>query len=180
MKKEWKTLQENPPIELKAQTFFSGTHNGYYWIEWVNGNIGTLLTEAPELFIAHYLVNTSLDSRTIKIGGEYFKKGWRNFGELAISPPIMDVDEIPSDQFDEWYILKSPPVLNLYAGCEVFVNYAGFSLHSIQFKETQTRFWNQIDKILPDAYVSEGDNLIFVTQEKKVIEKIVQIFNTLT
>jgi hypothetical protein len=73
----------------------------------------------------------------------------------------------------------------------VFVNNSGFSLQppaeqlkdstSAADRETyaaiaqqQERFWKQLHSIAPQAYISDGDNLILVTRDESIFKRVME------
>lgn len=124
------------------------------------------------MFLDRYLINTSLDSGLLKLTDVELHQGWHKHENLSISPRISNVMEIPHDQFDEWYIFQTLPALTVFNRYQVFVNYGGFSLKSPIFNKLQEKFWDQIEKIMPEAYVAEGDNLLLVTKNLEMFKKV--------
>jgi hypothetical protein len=149
---------------------YTGEHQAYYWIEHPDVLFHTLISEFPELVLDRYLIITSFDSGPLVLGE--LDRGWHKHGDLAISPRISNTMEIPYDQYDEWYIFQTLPALTVFNRYQVFVNYVGFSLQSPMFKELQEMFWNQLEEILPEAFVAGGDNLLLVTKNLELFKKI--------
>ena len=151
---------------------FTGHHQTYYWIEQPDGHFSNLATEFPELFLGCYLINTCIDSGPFKLSGAELDRGWQKHGNLSISPRITNVTEIPHDQFDEWYVFQTLPAITVFNRTQVFVNYGGFSLNSPIVNDLQQKFWHQLEGIMPEAYVAEGDNLLFVTKNLEMFNKV--------
>lgn len=147
---------------------FTGKRDDYFWVEWRDDFLGDLLSAFPQVVLGKHLVNTSFDSGSLTLAPEEIEQGWRKHNELALSPPIADVSLIPKDQYDEWYVFASPPTFENY---EVFVNYGGFSLHDF-LVEHQERFWRQIERLAPESYLAEGDNLICVTRNEPLYNQV--------
>lgn len=149
---------------------FIGKFEQYFWVEWISRSafLKDLLNAYPQIVLDKYLVNTSLDSGSLSLTLEEVEQGWRKHNELALSPLIKNISDIPGNGYDEWYVFETPNQFNNY---EVFINYGGFSLHDSNFAEIQERFWQQITFIGPESYLAEGDNLIFVTTDKSLFEQ---------
>ncbi len=146
---------------------FEGKHGDYFWIEWQEAFLSDLISGLPQIVTGKYLVNTSFDSGALTLRDEEIKQGWSN-DELALSPPIQDVSDIPQCHYDEWYIFNSPMTFEDY---EVFVNYYVFSLEDF-LTELQERFWKQIARLSPETYLAEGDFLICVTKNESLFNQI--------
>lgn len=85
---------------------YTGKQGKYYWLEQVNLRLDEVLKVGSEFVGGNYLVVTSFDSGPLQLGPEDFERGWLQHGELAINPSVQSVDDIPYDQFDEWYVLR--------------------------------------------------------------------------
>ena len=152
---------------------FFGELDEYSWVEWNDREafLRDLLEAIPQLVVGRYLVNTSFDSGTLPLTEPETTCGWTKDNGLTLSPAIASVEEIPSDQYDEWYVFRSPRRFDDY---EVFVNYGGFSLHSDLYIDAAERFWRQLSIIEPETYLSEGDNLLCVTKDRALYRRISQ------
>ena len=148
---------------------YTGAYDQYDWFEWQGMFLPDLLSHSPQLVAGRYLINTSFDSGPLDLSAEEVNRGWRKHKGLALSPPIVDVSDIPYDQYDEWYIFTTPATFDHY---EVFVNYGGFSLHNPAFAEKQQRFWRQLTRLGPETYLADGDNLICVTRNAALIGQL--------
>jgi hypothetical protein len=156
----------------------SGTHGDYSWIEWSSpsGYLYDFIHAFPEIVLQKYIAVTSCDSGPLVPTDEERQDGWFSEGEIAYNGPIGDINAIPNDQFDEWYIFsqmsKLPPI-------EVFINYGVFSLSDpkelfsgwdaamvANRYQQQERFWQQLTELAPESYLAEGERLIFVTRDQ--------------
>ncbi len=84
--------------------------DGYHLLDWpveTELSIPALLRKAPEMAIGRYVVNTSFDSGQLHISPEEAATGWRMVGDLAHSPKITDIQQLPNDTYDEWLIIRS-------------------------------------------------------------------------
>ncbi len=134
--------------------------------------MGELLSAVPQLVSGKCVIITSFDSgpfvpdETMRAGGWSIKSG------LAYSPPVARPDDLPRNQYDEWYVYPSrteiiPP--------EVFVNYAGFRLRyyaaEVELHGLLERFWLQMEKLRPESYLAEGEVLILATRDPALYEQ---------
>jgi hypothetical protein len=152
---------------------FTGKRNEYGWVEWEwrSRFLTDLLPVFPQLVIGQYLVNTSFDSGSLSLSPEEINRGWHKHNDLALSPVIKDVSEIPYCHYSEWYVFSSPVTFDDY---ESFINYGGFSLELLEFRELQERFWQQLERLAPETFLAEGDNLICVTRDMNLFNLLSQ------
>lgn len=160
----------------------SGQRGSFYWLADPNRRLGELIASFPEVIHNKYVAITSFDSGPLALTPGELQAGWNVEGRIAYSPMVTEANEIPCDQFDEWYVFSRPTRL---ANVEVFVNYAGFSpvdpaelfkderqticgmtagaFLSARLAERQ-RFWCQLEQIAPEAYLADGALLVLVTK----------------
>jgi hypothetical protein len=150
---------------------FTGQRNGYGWVEWESRSqyLSDLLSVFPQLVLKKYLVNTSFDSGSLSLSPEEVGRGWRKHNKLALSPLVGDVSEVPLCHYSEWYVFLSPVTFDDY---EDFINYGGFSLELPDFRGLQERFWRQLDRLAPESFLAEGDNLVCVTRDAKLFHQL--------
>jgi hypothetical protein len=148
-----------------------------------------VLKVCPELVLGKYLVVTSFDSGPLRLTATEFETGWLQHDELAINPSVRSVKDIPCDEYDEWFIFSSTPMLE---GFKVFVNYGSFSLRDPQsliagaespdhhtgikyaietLEAWQELFWLQLELKAAETYVASGDRFILATQDQALYEK---------
>ena len=147
---------------------FVGTHGEYKWAEWTNGFLRDLLEPFPQLVLGKFLVNTSFDSGSLTLSTEESEQGWQKHDTFTLIPPLSNLGQFPSNQFDEWYIFSSAPRID---ECKVFVNNSGFSLHNPDAQSLQDEFWSQLLRFNPETYLAEGDYLIWVTKNETLFEQ---------
>lgn len=165
-----------------------GEHNGWRWFESAQGHLGQVLAAVPELLVGRFVAVTAFDSGPLELSETEMKSGWTRQGEVAISPRVEDATLVPRGGYDEWYVFSTqPPALDI----EIFVNYGGFTLgcvtpsqsdptwdrrlesQQVEAREAQqVRFWSQLQTIMPDVYLAEGDNLIVVARDVELIERL--------
>lgn len=151
---------------------FFGERDNYFWVESDDRSafLRDLLDDFPNLVMGQHLVNTSFDSGHLPLTEPETASGWTKKNRLTLSPVISSVNQIPFDQYDEWYVFKSPRTFSAY---EVFVNYGGFSVHKEALSDSAERFWKQLSVIEPQTFLSEGDNLICATKNKLLRDALI-------
>ena len=164
---------------------FNGMNEGYHWLVSRRqiDSLGQLVVEAH---CGLRLCITSFDSGAIRPNPEEAALGWTMHGDVMVSPALRDGLEIPSDQYDEWYVLESPVVLP--PDLERFVSYGGFNLvdpqvliesfdptwdrHGLDYlAPIQERFWAQLTRISPATYVAMGDQDVLVSRNKDLVDR---------
>jgi hypothetical protein len=105
----------------------------------------------------------------LSLSPEEVSRGWHKHNKLALSPLIGDVSEVPLCHYSEWYIFPSPVTFDDY---EDFINYGGYSLELPDFGELRERFWRQLERLAPESFLAEGDNLICVTKDADLFHQL--------
>ena len=144
-----------------------GFRNNYHWFS-TSLEIKDLAKIAVSFHIGSYLHVTSFDSGKLSLCNEEQEIGW--FSESEVSSIILKTPEIriPHEQYDEWYFSKEK--ISFPEGLECFVNYSGFSLSEKNvFSETVLHFWKQLIELDPDTYIANGDNVVVVSKNEKLI-----------
>jgi hypothetical protein len=164
----------------------SGTHGNYYWIEWSSPSVflHDFIHAFPSVVMQKYIAVTTCDSGPFVPTDQEHQDGWFAESDIAYSPQIVDVEAIPNDQFDEWYIF---PILTKIPTIEIFINYAVFSLGDPKelfphwdaqmiaaLRKEQERFWQQLIELTPESYLAEGEQLIFVTRNRTLFAAVAQ------
>jgi hypothetical protein len=157
---------------------FTGKQGDYWWLE-VQAAVPCLhdvLEACPALVLGRYVAVTSFDSGPFKPSDKERIAGWTADGAVAYSPEVQSPDELPLDQYDEWYVFERPTRI---AGTEVFVNYGDFSLLARPADDEaarqcvldiQRRFWTQLGRLRPETYLAEGDRLALVTARRDIFD----------
>lgn len=168
----------------------TGEQGNYFWLEDASLFIGDLLAVAPEIVVGEYLVVTSFDSGPLELGDEQFQQGWMQHDDLAINPSVLNTSDIPFDEYDEWYLFRTAPLLE---GFEVFVNYGSFCLQDPEqlfakspstdvvgtrylvdvVRDMQERFWNQLELKAVESYVAGGSRLTVATKKANMHKVLV-------
>ncbi|MBW3637934.1 MAG: hypothetical protein KY445_15940 [Armatimonadetes bacterium] len=148
----------------------TGIHGDYHWMELEDGFMRALLERFPQIILGKSLVNTSFDSGQLTLSPDETERGWRKHNEVTLIPLLVELDDFPTDYYDEWYVFDLPTAFDEH---EVFVNYCGFSLSKSVWEEFQQRFWNQLEVLQPESYLAEGINLIWVTKNNRLFEQVI-------
>lgn len=162
----------------------TSAHGIYEWLT-TEDEFGRLLRRCPEVVLHKYVAVTSIDSGFLNISDAQKRVGWHSHLNIAYSPLIQTVDELPRAGFDEWYIFNEPVILgqgcrgNIFEAAlqpgrvEVFVNYFGCLLHDTEMRSLADLFWKQIDWIQPESYISDGNTcLTFVSRNKTLFASV--------
>jgi hypothetical protein len=175
-----------------------GTQGDYQWITMYECDISSLLKTCPEIVLNKYLAVTSIDSGPLKLAEEERINGWwtsdnaRVFlgsswgyrddrGEVAFSPRLSSIHGLPNethgeccDGFDEWYVFdRVIPAMEM----ETFVNWCGFRLYDAEFKWCKDRFWDQMTRLTPESYLSDGTVFTFATRNEGLFSKALDAFS---
>ena len=177
---------------------YRGSHQAWHWIalDYEAGErclLHELWMGFPSIVVGRYLVNTSFDSGGLGWHEELKSKGWftvpastetpstilsapDTYRDLTHSPLIECPDELPFDQFDEWYSFDHPvhindlrPIVNSYSG----PNSAGMSVPD---------FWEKIERYQPVlVFGASGRNASpwFVSRDAAALDCIVGWVRTL-
>lgn len=166
-----------------------GSRNGYEWLV-CRANATDLLRLCPEVVLGRYVAVTSLDSGPVCLNDIDRAAGWEFAGGIAYSPKIQQVEMLPRDQFDEWYVFVQPANLgeaapspqNIFESeieqgkVHRFVNFGGFALHAPEDADLARLFWQQLDWIHPESYMADGDYLNFVSANKQLFNAVRDAF----
>lgn len=153
-----------------------GRQGSYEWL--VTDKPVDILQVCPEVVLGKYVAITSIDSGPLKRTDETV--GWRTQDEIAYSPKVLSLHDLPRAGWDEWYIFQNPidlgrshihesifEVPQERGHVSVFVNY-NLSLHRPEMKVLATLLWEQIARIGPESYIAENEYLNFVSANKAV------------
>jgi hypothetical protein len=157
--------------------FKVGSQGDYEWL--VTDEDFDLLGVCPEIVLGKYVAVTSIDSAALTPTDNETAAGWQSRAEIAYSPKIQKVEDLPREGWDEWYIFNAPTDLGTSRLAEnifevpheqghlsVLVNY-GFALHPPdRAKHLADLFWPQMARIRPESYVADNDYITFVSMNK--------------
>ncbi len=146
--------------------------DGYHLLDWSVGaepNIPALLRKVPEIVIGQYVVNTSFESGFLQISPEEAAIGWRMVGDLAHSPKITDIQQLPNDTYDEWLIFDHPVEVTEF---ETMVNFLNFTPIDFSWEEKREHYWQQIFRWQPQHVLAENDGLYVITRDGAIARKL--------
>jgi hypothetical protein len=169
----------------------TGSHGRYSWLISRQMGVGHLLEHCPQALLGHYVVVTSFDSGPLALNESERAMGWHVDGALSYTNQVGSVETLPYDNFDEWYVFKSPVRLT---DCEVFVNAGGFTLErpvpadptwdtitaktdAERLTAMQARFWVQLERFGAESYISDGDSFLFATANHTFFNDVAFAFN---
>jgi len=160
----------------------TGSEGHYEWL--VTDQQFDLLQLCPEVVVGKYVAVTSIDSGALVPTEKETAAGWQTRGKIAYSPQIQNVEDLPREAWDEWYIFDVRADLGISHLSEnvfeapqgqghlnVFVNYC-LGLHRPEMKELTTLFWQQMERIRPESYVADNDYLNFVSANKTLFAAV--------
>jgi len=169
----------------------TGEHGSYQWLSTSKHNIDDLLAACPAILLGKYVAVTSFDSGPLTVTDAQKSSGWHHRGGITYSPRIESLEMVPTHElYDEWYVFGVPFDLgdiregnifehSLSAGhVEVFVNFFGFALDAPEVQELVSRFWQQLEWIQPESYISQSDYgfMSFVTRNPESFAAVRQTF----
>ena len=162
-----------------------GSEDHYEWL--VTDEQFDLLELCPQVVISKYVAITSIDSGALVPTDKETASGWQSRGNIAYSPKIQNVAELPRAGWDEWYIFDNLTDLgtshlgeNVFetpkeqGHVNVFVNY-GLALHRPEMKDLAILFWQQIERIRPESYMADCE--YFVSMNKTVFANVRDALN---
>jgi len=159
-----------------------GSQGGYEWL--VTDNSFDLLQLCPEIVLGKHIAITSIDSGELEPNEKETASGWRSHEGIAYSPKIQNIEEVPREGWDEWYVFNDPTDLgtshlqeNIFEAprgqghVSVFVNYC-FALHLPAMKDIATLFWEQMGWVQAESYVADSNYLNFVSMNKALFASV--------
>ena len=159
-----------------------GSQGLYEWL--VTDQQIDLLQLCPEVVLGKYIAVTSIDSGPLVPTDEETAAGWETRGNIAYSPKVQHIKDLPRAGWDECYIFNETTDLgashleeNVFevppqqGHVSVFVNYC-FALHQSDWKDLATLFWQQMALIRPESYVADNHYLNFVSMNKTLFASV--------
>jgi hypothetical protein len=166
-----------------------GSEGFYEWL--VTDQQFDLLKIRPDVVLGKYVAITSIDSGQLVPNDREMAEGWESRHKIAYSPKVQNVESLPRDGWDEWYIFDKPVDLGASHLAEnifevpqeqghvtVFVNY-GFALHPPERANLANLFWTQIARMRPESYVADNDYLTFVSVNKALFAGVLDAVKAL-
>ncbi len=168
-----------------------GAHGAYEWLA-TEQSLDDLLRLCPDLVLGKYVAITSIDSGSFYPTDEQKASVWENRHGIAYSSRIENVDQLPREGWDEWYIFENPPDLgelvrgknvfeaSLTAGeVYAFVNF-NFGLHARSDEPMAPYFWKQFEWIRPQTYIADsGYHLTVISADKTIFKAARQVISEL-
>lgn len=175
-----------------------GSHGQYQWLSMVGRDITSLLSICPEIVFGKYLAVTRIDGGPLRLSEQEKSEGWRIAGKVfegtswsppeyrddwkvAYSPRITSIHGLPNEThdeccagYDEWYVFEQQVAVE---EIEAFVNWCGFRLYHPSLEWCVDRFWDQLLRINPESYVSDGTVFTVVTRNPVLFNRIVSGFS---
>jgi hypothetical protein len=162
-----------------------GIHGEYQWIV-TQHYLADVLRLCPEIVVGKHVAVTSLDSGPLRLSDEEQAFGWAGRNDIAYSPIIQTVSEMPRAGFDEWYVFDKPADLGRLApqsldifeaplvrgNVHSFVNFGDFNLHQPERILLIDSFWKQLGWICPHTYIAEGILLTIATTDKGLFDAV--------
>jgi len=145
------------------------SYHAFHWPDRPDLFIRDICESYPSLVIGRYLVNTSFDSGFLDLSSDEITAGWYKLGDLAHSPRIEAIEQIPHDQFDECLVFDTPTRVGRF---ETLVNHCSFNPIDFDWPEKVEHFWNQINGIQPLNVLGENDSSYLVTRDHALARRI--------
>jgi len=159
-----------------------GSEGLYEWL--VTDEQFDLLQMCPEVVLGKYVAITSFDSGPLVPTDAEIAAGWQSREKIAYSPRVQNIESLPRDGWDEWYIFDNCTDLgtshlaeNIFevprrkGHVSVFVNYC-FAFHRPELKDLAVLFWQQIAWIRPESYIADNDYLSFASINRDLFAKV--------
>jgi hypothetical protein len=174
-----------------------GAHGEYQWLTKVEPDISALLRLCPDVVLGKYLAVTGIDGTTLQLTDQEKSNGWwtadharvfrgtswappqyRDDWKVAYSPRLTSIHGLPNETHDEcdygyheWYVFDQP----IEAGeMEAFVNWVWFRLNQPDW--CTDRFWEQMERLRPESYLSDGAVLTLVTRNRDLFASVLAAF----
>ncbi|MCE0463732.1 hypothetical protein [Pseudomonas uvaldensis] len=159
-----------------ATALHTGTHAGYSTLDWNDGydvNLGDLIRQLPQLVRGRYVAIAASDSEPYNLSAAEIASGWQRIGDLAISPIITDIAQLPTPGFDEWYVFERLPD-------QVRLSKFSSAIAFQPFGESDKvdEFWSQIEDLQPVHALLGGCSLLLITQDAAIHENVLTFYST--
>jgi hypothetical protein len=178
-------------METSKDQITYGSHGVYRWVTSTKDDIGKIIRLCPDVWKGRYLAVTSTDSGEPKWWVEKLK-GWEYRGGIGYSPRLQSLEGVLYQTdgpefagFDEWYLFETKTDLgevikgnpfeeqNLF-GLGRIVAFVNFFYSPEQTDNALSEmFWNQIDWIKPESYISDGSECVtFVSRNPAAFDVV--------
>jgi hypothetical protein len=146
----------------------TGMRSSYRVIEWDNGDdadLTNIIQPCPRAVLGNFVAIATCDSGPYTPTAAELAEGWLFVGNLAISPRVTAISQLPAPHFDEWYVYDRNTDLGLH---RAFVNHAGFAPLNDRDPLTE-EFWAQVARLNPKHVLGAGAPTLFlVTRDEEV------------
>jgi hypothetical protein len=150
----------------------TGFRSAYWVVEWqyeFDPSLADLLSRFPEMVRGHRIAIASCDSGVFEPTQAEYVKGWVKRNEVAVSPIVVEISELPTPGFDEWYVYAGEAPGEHHRS---FVNRLGFAPLNESNREFQD-FWTQVETFQPLHVIGAGSpTMFFVTRDEVIFRKI--------
>lgn len=164
----------------------TASHGEYSWLV-TEHDLREFLQLCPSVLLGRYVAVTGNDGTSMTLTQDEIAAGWTQVGGIAYSPMLRRIDGLPhpGDNFDEFYVFRSPTQLgerhtdNVFetgivpGRVRVFVNYFDFLLY--EEPDLANLFWKQMGLIQPESYLGDTQqHLTFVTRNLELFSFVKQ------
>lgn len=165
--------------DSKQSSISVGSRGAYEWFV-TERTLDDLLMACPQVVLGRYVAVTCCDSGPLRLNDAEKAAGWESRNDIAYAPAVTNINSLPRDQYDEWYVFDTPadhlgalvpPETNIFevlprsGEVYIFVNFGGAVLRP-EMEDLAELFWKQLDWIRPESYIADGDYLTFVSRSK--------------
>lgn len=149
----------------------AGHKLGYSVVQWSfdwDPSLLDLLDRMPELVLGRHVAIASCDSGPYKPTDAELECGWEVVSGIAVSPKIVQVSDLPTPGFDEWYVYEERPLPYCYRSS---VNHFGFAPLP---PDQATAFWSQVEVALPLHVLGAGTPTMFLaTRDRNSFDRAI-------
>ena len=155
-----------------------GVHGSYEWLVTEHA-LEDVLSICPELVVGRYLAITAADSGQLVPDSQQVATGWKSSGQIAYTPKITSLNVLHPEGWDEWYVFENETNLGQIAEKTNvfetpikqgemwrFVNF-NLGLHRAEMDSLAKLFWEQIETIHPQTYISDSDYYLTIVSGVK-------------
>jgi hypothetical protein len=169
---------------------YIGKTGNYHWVSFAKRYL--VLPEIvtiPSFVKGKYAVLTTFDGGPPFVYDQTEKMGWTKEGKIVWTSKIKDATDICKEGFEEMYVFDNKIPL---PEIKVFVNYLYFALFDPEIVlranptwdrrlfdgqlKLQELFWEQMDKIKPISFASDGDHFNLATQDERFFANLLAKF----
>jgi hypothetical protein len=127
-----------------------------------NGRRPRSVGSVPGIVLGKYVAVTSIDSGALTPTDNETAAGWQSRAEIAYSPKIQKVEDLPREGWDEWYTFNAPTDLGTSHLAE----------NIFEVPHLADVFWPQMARIRPESYVAKNDYITFVSMNKALFAAV--------